>query len=294
MRMPKKFMQIITCFLLIVMPTISMGQPNHFVRSEAKIDASIDLIVSNTSEAAKKVENAIKKSGGKIEKRSTQRDQYENQLAVFQASIPSTGLDAVIETMRGIGTVRSEDSDLDPSSGTVRIKISLSDRRNESYMDSPRQGRLFAGVAAARLSLSLSNDKDRSMSGGGITLSPRGQWAHLTIIVLKETNKETPPDNSTTPEPSSSGSSMVLIGHNFYSSIFGGGYRSLLNPYAGVTYGYSRLFSRSLFAIGGTIGLELLKMPWFTWSVSGNLMGLYSGRDGGTTNMYATHFYIPF
>jgi hypothetical protein len=141
--------------------------------------------------------------------------------------------------------------------------------------------------------LNLSNDKSRSMAGAGVTVSPRGQWAQLSVIILRETHKEVS-TSASNPEPNSSGSSIVLIGHNFYSSLFGGGYLPFFNPYAGLTYGYSRLFSRSLFAIGGTLGLELVKTPWFTWSISGNLMGLYSGKDGGTTNMYATHFFIPF
>lgn len=291
--MVKALLRGLICAVCLSTPSVTLAQPVQPVRADNTVDASIDLVVANTTEAIQKAEIVFKKFGGKIEKRSMQRDQYDNQSAIFHVTLPSSALDEVMNKLRGLGTVRGENSDFDAAREMVRIKIVIADKRTENYYDARSQGSLFAGVAAARLSLNLSNDKSRSMAGGGISISPRGHWAQLTIIMLKETNKETPTSTSK-PEPSSSGSSIVLIAHNFYSSIFGGGYRPFLNPYAGFTYGYSRLFSRSLFAIGGTIGLELVKMPWFTWSVSGNLLGLYSGKDGGTTNMYASHFFIPF
>ncbi len=292
--------QTLACLIILALPSIARAQGPFSGKQEVAPDVTIELLVSETSNAASAAEKIIKSSKGKIEKRSINRDQYENESAVFTASIPMDAIEDAMEKLRRIGNVRSENSDFDSSLTTVRVKIMISDRRMESYEDSRSQGRLFAGVAAANLNLNLSNDKARAMNGAGITLSPRGQWAQLTIIMLKDAKKESSKSagsvtsNTEVKEPSSAGSSLFLIGHNFYSSIFGGGYRSYLNPYAGLTYGYSRLFNRSLFAIGGTIGLELVKLKWFTWSVSGNLMGLYSGKDGGTTNMYATHLFIPF
>jgi hypothetical protein len=288
--------RIITTIVAFLIPSIAMAQAPLTSRQEATPDVTVELLVSETSEAAQQAEKIVKDAGGKIDKRAINRDQYDNQSATFSASIPMDSVDNAMDKIRKIGSVRSENSDFDSSVKSVRVRIVISDRRMDSYGDSRSQGRLFAGVAAASLNLNLSNDKSRSMSGAGITLSPRGQWAQLTIIMLKADKKDSNGGSSANnpPEPSASGSSLFLIGHNFYSSIFGGGYRSYLNPYAGLTYGYSRLFNRSLFAIGGTIGLELVKLKWFTWSISGNLMGLYSGKDGGTTNMYATHLFIPF
>jgi hypothetical protein len=282
------------------MPSLVMAQGPFQSKPDQNPDVTIELLVAETDDAAKQAEKVVKDAGGKIDKRSINRDQYDNQTATFSASIPMESADDAMEKIRKIGSVRGENSDFDSSVKSVRVRIVISDKRMDSYGDSRSQGRLFAGVAAANLNLNLSNDKTRSMSGAGITLSPRGQWAQLTIIMLKDAKKESSKSADSgasatdVKEPSSAGSSLFLIGHNFYSSIFGGGYRSYLNPYAGLTYGYSRLFNRSLFAIGGTIGLELVKLKWFTWSVSGNLMGLYSGKDGGTTNMYATHLFIPF
>ena len=281
-----------------LIPSIVMAQGPFQSKSDQNPDVTIELLVAETDEAARQAEKILKDAGGKIDKRSLNRDQYDNQSATFSASIPMESVDNAMDKIRKIGSVRSENSDFDSSVKTVRVRIMISDKRMDSYGDSRSQGRLFAGVAAASLNLNLSNDKARSMNGAGITLSPRGQWAQLTIIMLKDAKKDskksTTTGSTTDDEPNSAGSSLFLIGHNFYSSIFGGGYRSYFNPYAGLTYGYSRLFNRSLFAIGGTIGLELVKLKWFTWSISGNLMGLYSGKDGGTTNMYATHLFIPF
>lgn len=281
-----------------LIPSIVMAQGVLQSKAEQNPDVTVELLVSETDDAAQSAEKIVKDSGGKIDKRSIKRDQYDNQTATFTASIPMESVDGAMDKIRKIGSVRSENSDFDSSLKTVRVRIMISDKRMDSYGDSRSQGRLFAGVAAANLNLNLSNDKSRSMSGAGITLSPRGQWAQLTIIILKDAKKDSKKSatagNVNDDEPNSAGSSLFLVGHNFYSSVFGGGYRSYFNPYAGLTYGYSRLFNRSLFAIGGTIGLELVKLKWFTWSVSANLMGLYSGKDGGTTNMYATHLFIPF
>jgi len=288
----------VTAVSAFLIPSIVMAQGVLQSKAEQNPDVTVELLVSETDDAAQSAEKIVKDSGGKIDKRSIKRDQYDNQTATFTASIPMESVDGAMDKIRKIGSVRSENSDFDSSLKTVRVRIMISDKRMDSYGDSRSQGRLFAGVAAANLNLNLSNDKSRSMSGAGITLSPRGQWAQLTIIILKDAKKDskksTTTGSSTDDEPNSAGSSLFLIGHNFYSSVFGGGYRSYFNPYAGLTYGYSRLFNRSLFAIGGTIGLELVKLKWFTWSVSANLMGLYSGKDGGTTNMYATHLFIPF
>ena len=290
-------LNIVTMSAFLI-PSIGMAQGPFQSKSDQNPDVTIELLVAETDDAARQAEKILKDAGGKIDKRSINRDQYDNQSATFSASIPMESVDGAMDKIRKIGSVRSENSDFDSSVKTVRVRIMISDKRMDSYGDSRSQGRLFAGVAAASLNLNLSNDKARSMNGAGITLSPRGQWAQLTIIMLKDAKKDskksTTTGSSTDDEPSSAGSSLFLIGHNFYSSIFGGGYRPYFNPYAGLTYGYSRLFNRSLFAIGGTIGLELVKLKWFTWSVSGNLMGLYSGKDGGTTNMYATHLFIPF
>lgn len=290
--------RILMTMAVFWIPSIVMAQGPFQSKPDQNPDVTIELLVAETDEAARQAEKILKDAGGKIDKRSINRDQYDNQSATFSASIPMESVDGAMDKIRKIGSVRSENSDFDSSVKTVRVRIMISDKRMDSYGDSRSQGRLFAGVAAASLNLNLSNDKARSMNGAGITLSPRGQWAQLTIIMLKDAKKDskksTTTGSTTDDEPNSAGSSLFLIGHNFYSSIFGGGYRSYFNPYAGLTYGYSRLFNRSLFAIGGTIGLELVKLKWFTWSISGNLMGLYSGKDGGTTNMYATHLFIPF
>jgi hypothetical protein len=280
---------------LISPSAMSSAQPA--AKRDIAPDITIDLVVDNAEKASVSADKIVKNNGGKIEKRQIWRDQYNNQTATYIIVAAPNAVDDMMEKFRQLGSVRGENSEVNADLTSVRIKLSMADQRNENFADSRSQGRLFAGVAAANLNLNLSNDKSRSMSGAGITLSPRGQWAQLSIILLKETKKESGNETSasaTAKEPNSSGSSIVLIGHNFYSSIFGGGYRSFANPYAGLTYGYSRLFSRSLFAIGGTIGLELVKLPWFTWSVSSNLMGLYSGKDGGNTTMYATHLFIPF
>lgn len=260
-----------------------------------QFDVTIELSVKDTNSAAQKIDEILRRNGVRIEKRTQKKDYIGFYSVTFAASIQTAVLDRTMDALRNIGNVRNESLEIAPSAQSLKMKILIIDEQSLKGRQTPIQGRLFAGVAAASLGLSLGGvENNRTMTGAGITLSPRGRWAQLTILTLKETTTKKDADADDSSNPSAAGSSILMIGHNYYSSIMGSGGNTYMNPFAGVSYGYSRLFSSSLFTVGGTIGLELVKWPWLTWSISSNFMGFYSSRNGGTATMYATHLFIPF
>jgi hypothetical protein len=59
--------------------------------------------------------------------------------------------------------------------------------------------------------------------------------------------------------PSSSYAFLGLVGSELYSGLLGGGRRTFLNPYLGWRMGFAETEARGDFAIGGVVGLDLLK-----------------------------------
>ena len=141
--------RILMTMAVFWIPTIVMAQGPFQSKSDQNPDVTIELLVAEADDAARQAEKILKDAGGKIDKRSINRDQYDNQSATFSASIPMESVDGAMDKIRKIGSVRSENSDFDSSVKTVRVRIMISDKRMDSYGDSRSQGRLFAGVAAA-------------------------------------------------------------------------------------------------------------------------------------------------
>lgn len=258
-------------------------------------DARMELVVDDTSLATGSVEKIIRDAGGTIESRRTSYDPSQKMRSIVTGLVGSNVIDSVIIKLRNVGTVRTESFDLKPSNSTVRVQVSLGNQPDTTQYAPRYSPTVFAGVTGGFMKLNLSNDNSRTLNGPGIIMSTRGQWAQFSVTLLKDTTKKSPDGtNDSKEEASSSGSSTFLIGHNFYSKFFAGGNYSYMNPHAGITYGYSHLMGRSLFTIGGSIGLEFIRTRFFVWNVSAKILGLYSGRDGGTAALYTTDLVIPF
>jgi hypothetical protein len=59
--------------------------------------------------------------------------------------------------------------------------------------------------------------------------------------------------------PDSNYAYLGLLGTDFYSDLLGGGRRSFLNPYLGWRTGYAQSAGRGDFALGGILGIDLVK-----------------------------------
>jgi hypothetical protein len=57
---------------------------------------------------------------------------------------------------------------------------------------------------------------------------------------------------------------IATLGGEFYSELLGNGQRRYLNPYVGLRAGYARFLEQNELVLGGTVGIELVKLKYFT------------------------------
>lgn len=281
-------------FLCVLLASFESNASQRNLNANPEVQASIEIVdadVENSSEALDKI---ISKAEGKIlrKRKMIENEGNVRRVYYYQVRFKSSNVEAALSQIRKIGTVDRETASYDMADETVDISIELSDKRERR--GPVRTAQLFAGATAAAVNLSLSNDFNRSMLGAGVSLTPRGKWAYLSILVLKDNTKQSKSNPQSSQEASASGSSMLVIGHNYYSSILGNGENTFFNPYAGVNYGIARLYNRTMLAFGGTLGVELLNTQWLTISAAAKVNGLYSSKDGGTSTMYVAQMALPF
>jgi hypothetical protein len=72
----------------------------------------------------------------------------------------------------------------------------------------------------------------------------------------------------------------VTLGVGSYSRAFGGGNRSMLNPYIGARLGYAYL-QASYVAVAAELGVEIVKQRGVLWTVSARPMGLLGSASQG-------------
>lgn len=262
-----------------------------FASQKTLYQASIEIIDVDVENATEELDKIINNAGGEIlNKGMIRNDSIFSR--TYRVRFKSTQIDAALSRMRKIGTVDRERASYNTDNEAVVVQIELSNKREKSAPK--KMAQLLAGASGAALSLNLSNDFKRSMIGAGISLTPAAKWAYLTILVLKDNEKQSASNQEGTERQSASGSSMLLIGHNYYSAIFGNGANTFINPFAGVNYGIARLYNKTMMAFGGTLGVELLNTQWLTISAAAKVNGLYSSRDGGTSTMYEAQVALPF
>ena len=283
-------------FLCSLLSSFESLASNGSLKENQVIQSSIEIeIVEVDVESSRgELDKIISKADGKIlrKRRMIKSEINGRQIYQYQVRFKSSKVEDALSQIRKIGTVARETASYDLADETVDVSIELSDRRERR--GPVRSAQLFAGATGAALNLSLSNDVNRSMLGGGISLTPSGKWAYLSVLVLKDNTKQSESDPKRSQEASASGSSIVMIGHNYYSSILGNGENTFFNPFAGVNYGIARLYSRTMVTLGGTLGLELLNTQWLTISAAAKVNGLYSSKDGGTSAIYEAQMSIPF
>jgi hypothetical protein len=280
--------------LVALIPSLfssSISYASRIVYKSEKIESNgkIEIVDPEIEKASEEVQKTIQEYNGVLLnlRKSVDKDNKPHRLHEFTIRFNTEKVESALARLRKIGTITNETSTLEMSRETLNITVELTDSRRRSRPSKVAQ--LFAGAAAAAVNLSLSDNFNRSMLGGGISLTPSGKWAYLTILSLRGNS-----DANDTQGPSSSGSTMILVGHNYYSSIFGSGENTFLNPFAGVNYGIARLYNRSFLAVGGTLGVELLNTEWITISAAAKLTSLYNAKDGGTAAIYLAQMSLPF
>jgi hypothetical protein len=289
-----RFLALAVASFSTLIPAITFASQTPASAESPETQASIEIFDSEVEKASESVDEIIQESKGTVLRKTRIFDNEMNQrkifryLVRFKASIAEKALSKI----RSLGTVTRETANFEINRETIDIAIELTDSRRRRQP--ARSAQLFAGATAAMVNLNLSNDFNRSMLGAGISLTPSGKWAYLTVLSFRDNTERTGSNDNNAQAASASGSTMLLIGHNYYSSIFGNGENTFFNPFAGVNYGIARLYTRTMFAFGGTLGVELVSSRWFTLSAAAKLSGLYSSKDGGTASIYLAQISLPF
>jgi hypothetical protein len=73
---------------------------------------------------------------------------------------------------------------------------------------------------------------------------------------------------------------LLTLGGELYSDYLGGGKRSFLNPYIGFRAGYARVLSENEVAVGGTVGVELVKGRAATVDLESRVLGILGSDEG--------------
>jgi hypothetical protein len=270
-------------------------------RNSVKPDASIAVRVESVTRATADVGKAAAALGAKNVSRNVDRSgSYNSSTIVY--SLPVSKADSLLSTARGLGEVTSESVSFGSKDddAKVRVQITLTDEE-QTYVARGKRSAFLAGASGLSSRVSGLTQKELDYTGWGITVAVTRRSAQLSIYSLKLdkdafAEKQTDPDlekERLQLEKENSGS-MALVSHSTYSSFFGNGNRSFLNPFAGIAYGYSHIAGSSLAAIGGHVGVDLLNIGGIVMGTSAHMLGLYNSRDGATSSMFDLHLFIPF
>lgn len=270
-------------------------------RDNIKPDASIAIRVESVSRATTEVTRAAAALDAKTVSRNVNRSGGFNSSTIIY-SLSVSKADSLISTARGLGEVTSESASFGnmDDDAKVRVQITLTDEE-QTYVARGKRSAFLAGASGLASRVSGLTQKELNYSGWGITVAVSRRSAQLSIYSLKldkaaYEEKESDPELETERlqlEKENSGS-MALISHSTYSSFFGNGNRSFLNPYAGIAYGYSHIAGSSLATIGGHVGVDLLNIGGIVMGTSAHMLGLYNSKDGATSSLFDLHLFIPF
>jgi hypothetical protein len=139
---------------------------------------------------------------------------------------------------------------------TIRVRLFPSESAPEAVF--APEATLYPGVRATAL-FDLRGESGRyGYAGAGLVLSFRDA---LGIHFGRALSIELDVDRATfgTAPPGSSYAYVALLGSDFYSDLLGAGRRTFLNPYLGWRLGYADSEGRGDLAVGGVVGLDLLK-----------------------------------
>lgn len=266
-----------------------------------KADATITVQVESVAKAMADVNKAASALGAKTVSRNMNRNGQFNSSTVM-LSISVAKADDLLGKIRTMGEVSSESASFNnlDSDEPVNIQITLNDRKEE-YVARGKRSNFLAGGSAVSSRVNGLTPQDLNFTGWGLTVSVKRRSAQLSILSLK-LDKEAYAEKETDPElekirmqlEKEKSGSMAVISHSTYSSFFGDGNRPFLNPFAGITYGYSHLAGSSLATIGGQVGIDLVNLGGVVLGTSASMLGLYNSKDGATSSQFDVHLFIPF
>ena len=137
-------------------------------------------------------------------------------------------------------------------------------RRQDPYA----RGTFLGHARGSLLGLGVLGATRGSRVGGGVGVGGRSPVSSFEVI------------GYAAPSMDERAGVTVTLGVGSYSRAFGGGNRSMLNPYVGARLGYAYL-QASYVAVAAELGVELVKQRGVLWTVSARPMGLLGGASQG-------------
>jgi Domain of unknown function (DUF4349) len=127
------------------------------------------------------------------------------------------------------------------------------------------QAKLYPGVRAVFLGDLRGNDEKRGYLGGGLSFRASRDFS-LDLDGLRRA--------STGSLVKGLDVFLITIGGETFSEFLGNGTRQFLNPYLGWRLGYARFEGKNEFALGGTLGVELVKTRYVGVDLGARGIGL--------------------
>jgi hypothetical protein len=127
------------------------------------------------------------------------------------------------------------------------------------------QAKLHPGLRATFLEDLRGNNVHQGYLGGGLSFRANREFS-LDLDGLRRTSTGSPVKGLDI--------FLITIGGETFSEFLGNGTRRFMNPYLGWRLGYARFEGANEFALGGTLGVELVKTRYVSIDLAARALGL--------------------
>lgn len=196
------------------------------------------------------------------------RERYEALLRVATGVAEMTALERELERVRT--AIDRVETDLEWMRDRVERSVVYLRIAKPAEHRIKREAKLYPGL---RLPIAF----DASARGHGNSYFGGG----LSILVVRPFNVDLDLMTNTDSEARSGVDLLTATaGVELYSNLLGAGQRKLLNPYFGLRAGYANLNGDDAVALGGSLGLELVKTDFFFVELQTRLYALVATDQG--------------
>ena len=199
---------------------------------------------------------------------------YEQILAKADAVADILSIERELTRLRGeIEQVKGNLRWMQDRAARSTIHVNLASTR-QAVAQGPiaPQAKLYPGLRATFLEDLRGNDVHQGYLGGGISFRANREFS-LDLDGLRRTSTGSPIKGLDV--------FIITIGGETFSEFLGNGTRRFMNPYLGWRLGFARFEGANEFALGGTLGIELVKTRYVSVDLAARGIGLLG---------HATHF----
>ena len=202
---------------------------------------------------------------------------YEEILKSAHSVEEMLKIEAELSRIRGeIDRVKGELRYLGDRVARATVYLVVHEHSARGVESRPASAKFYPGLRMASLHELRGERGTVSAFGGGVAIG-LGRAGNVELDALRRVGS---PSNGLDVL-------MLTAGADVYSDFLGGGRRRFLNPYLGLRGGYARITGADYFAIGATLGVELLKTRYVTIDSELRVLGLF-GKPGSELGLQPT------